>query len=60
MYANVHPRYYQISGGKIGKIAVEYLKWRQRDDATSKALFCTPGSSLAKDGWNITSKNGIC
>jgi hypothetical protein len=47
-------------GGKTGKIAVAYLKWRQRDDASSKALFCSPGSSLVTDGWNITSKNGMC
>jgi hypothetical protein len=49
-------------GGRTGKMAVSFFKWRLKDDQISKDLFCGPvvGPSLTADGWKIKSKNGFC
>jgi hypothetical protein len=46
----------------MGKAAVAFFKWQQKGDETSKALFCSKdaGSALAKVGFKIDTKNGIC
>jgi hypothetical protein len=54
--------YYQKQGGKMGKVAVAFLKWRFRGDQEAKKLFCdaTADSQFIKWGFDIRSKNGMC
>jgi hypothetical protein len=49
-----------MGGGKIGKAGLAFMKWKLKGDESMRPLFCTPNSELAKEGWNITSKNGMC
>jgi hypothetical protein len=54
--------YYVKGGGRTGKATVAFLQWQQKGDMSKRALFCDPAadSMLIKDGWNISSKNGMC
>jgi len=49
--------YFQANGGTYGKIAVAWLNWQFKNDASAKALLLSPGSALTKDGWTIQSRN---
>ncbi|KAF3017745.1 hypothetical protein E8E14_005721 [Neopestalotiopsis sp. 37M] len=51
--------YAATNGGKFGRVAVAYLEWQYRGNATSKAVLLDPASrgSLVSDHWNVTSKN---
>jgi hypothetical protein len=54
-------------GGKEAVAATAFLDWKAKGDQTKKYWFCpqpsgpsTMVSPLIKDGWEISSKNGMC
>ena len=50
--------YAQRNGGKYAKAAVEFFKLVLKDDHKAKAAFGEKSASvLAKDGWEVDSKN---
>jgi hypothetical protein len=53
--------YYQMHGGKMGRIGIKFLEWKLKGNETAKAEFCSPANSaLTSVGWKIQSKSGMC
>ena len=59
--------FFQVGGGKQGKVAAAFLDWKAKGDESKRPLFCPPSSNstenaspLNAEGWKIFSRNGMC
>jgi cellulase/cellobiase CelA1 len=49
--------YDQPNGGEFGRVAVLYLKWRLKGDATAGATFVGADCGLCRSQWTVQQKN---
>ncbi|MET7669474.1 cellulose binding domain-containing protein [Micromonospora luteifusca] len=49
--------YDQLNGGEFGRVAVLYLKWRLKGDATAGGNFVGANCGLCRTQWSVQQKN---